>query len=775
MTEQISVEVTEAPDAILIEVQVPGLPGAEGEAGEQGGSLLVGTGAPDAAIGRDDLDSYFDYAGGNLYPPKASGFWSDAPASLRGPSGPAGKNGSGVVNGVLSASETLFVGSADAGEDFPFAITDENGTVLLGIDGVGKVNLVRDNEEQFADGTLLSGGFVWGLTDEEGKVALGLKQDGTAFLRLSDDAVADLETDLALFPNPSVIQGVDNPFAVQAITPTLSRFSATIESGWGGNPYPVTMGYRQRSDIASSSTPRDTPLDWEFFGVNGDSTSTGTNGQSGPKVIDTVPPAEIRHVGFSFTPSSSPQLGTGARGAANNVLQSVELTDLVPAIENAVPNSQQGETGLAGGLAWASLWRDRLKMPWKNYIVRTHGAPGKSTLEVGPGQNPFSNFVKEINAAVALTGRYGGAVKADWIALHSTGHDREYCSTATTADAASGSTTLIVAATTNCHLGEIVTGADAIPAGTIVAGYTSTTITLNQALTAALPSGTAIDCAAPIARIPAMFASLQAAYAAQCTAATGQESGPVLACTQMGAPCMNKATPQDGQNDTPEAQQAVLDFVRANPAISRLVYPRYILRMDQEDDADTAQHNSFHYAPQSYLLEYEYVFKARLTEEYTGTRWVAYGEYMTVTRSARTVKVRIWKDAACTVPWGGANFDTTGFFNATGLNGEKLETCEAVPGGHYGFRYMVSGSDICTGVSLSSDLVPGDGYDIAIAADAGGQLDYAYVGPGSLKHSGAWGNCFDDGGTLGGLVPESRFFPGLVLKNPLVIFKKVVS
>ncbi|SER62776.1 hypothetical protein SAMN05216548_13210 [Faunimonas pinastri] len=772
MTDAPAVTVIEEPDAIAVEIEVPGLPGQQGPVGPANvlkvGTLVTGEPGSDVQITiegdvPEQLVNFQIPAG------KDGTDGRDGTDGSDGKDGTNGKDGAGVVDGVINADKVVLEGT-EANGYVPYElIATEDDVVVLGMDEDLRLSFTRNDETEYDDEALLIGGYVGGFLSADGRPVLAWRDDGTVYLRLASEAVGDLVPDLKLFPSASEILGAANPFNVrrEAAVGTLYRFNDALETGWKGNPYPTVMEYLQRKDVASTTAMRAALGAIEYLPSTGTSTATGTNGSSGAKVVDTTPPAVLVHSGFGFPPDPSNAIyGTGAHGAGNNLLTATYLTDLVPLQEAAIANSQQGETSETGMVAWLCTWRDKLGLPWKTYVGRAHGAPGKSILEVSKGQNPFSNAVVEIKALAAIATKYRRTVNAPWVRLLGQEHDREYGIPKTTVAAAAGDATIAVDSTSGIHLGELVSSDTGIPSGATIASYVAnTSITISAALTAAIPSGTQLTCAPNLAGVGAFLSALQAEYAAAFQSATGQISGPVIAVALMDAPCLTTGTPPDGQSHGSGTAQAIVDWVRANPDISRITHSRYVCL---HDTADGANANEFHFAPQGYILDGEYSGKARLVEDVSGSRWVAYGEFITVTRLGTTVKLRIWRDAGCTVPWGGANFDTATFYAAT-------QTCEAVPDGHYGFRYMVAGVNVCTGVAIAGDQVAGDGFDITISQDAAGQLDYAYMGPGSATHASAWGNCFDGGDTINGVTLESRQFPGLVLKNPLITFKAAVA
>jgi collagen triple helix repeat protein/putative cell wall binding repeat protein len=93
---------------------LPGLPGAQGPAGKNGvngATILSGSGAPKATLGKD-FDYYLDADIGTLYGPKALGVWPaktitlvgpQGPIGLVGPQGPKGETGSPGATGATGA------------------------------------------------------------------------------------------------------------------------------------------------------------------------------------------------------------------------------------------------------------------------------------------------------------------------------------------------------------------------------------------------------------------------------------------------------------------------------------------------------------------------------------------------------------------------------------------------------------------------------------------------------------------------------------------------
>jgi hypothetical protein len=780
------IELLEGPITVL-QVIEQGPQGGEGPQGEQGNQGLQGNPGPVGYAPPAAWTTNTDYVAtapistvtynGDFYAAKVdhnSGLSFDPSKWTL-----LASHGDGIVGGVLAVHEIVPNGAQLASEKYVLAIVDPaNARVAFGITPDGLTYLLREDEAHYPDGDIIADGLVWGIGDANtGRTALYVRRDGTTYLALSPRGLDRLAADF--YPDPSTIVGVQNAFSARRVAPTAVGFLASLESpeDWGGTlpgdeaGTRVTLPYRQRTDIASPTAVRDAQGPVLYMSSTGDSSSNGSMGQTGGKVVTDYTPTIARYNVFGFPPDTNPLLGQGARGAGNNLLSGAQLTSIIPLEEhdNTAQGGQGGETGWLNGLTWYCWTRDKLGLPWQTVMGRSHGASGKSTGEVSEGQRPFENGAKEIAAAVSVLSKYGRTVEAPWVIAHMCGHDRERTAITTTSDTTSGAT-IDVSTTALVHIGGEVVGHANIPPDTYVVSYVigGTQITLSNPVTGTVPSGTAITVRPYLTGLPGFWDALHTSYADRWGSVTGQDVPPILAFCQICAPCQGLVpSPAEGVHDTPETVQVVLDYVRANPDISRLVWPRYAMQLDPTDIPIIGHSNPFHYDAISYALEYEYAMKAYLVEEQSGARWTAFGEHMTVTRVGTTVQVRIWRDAAHTIPWTGCSFDTT-TFAAT-----ALATCEAVPDGNKGWRYMVGGSggtNICTGVAAVSG-----GYDLTISSAVGGQYDYAYIGPGSINHSGAWGNCFDGGDTINGVLLTSRIFPGLVLKNPLVICKGQVA
>ena|GEM_PF-5416693 len=101
----------------------------KGENGENGSSILSGSGAPTSATGADG-DFYIDQDGPTIYGPKAGGAWPASGADLTGPQGPPGTPGSpGTDGSVIYSGPGAPSSSLGAEGDF---YVDTDGPSLYG-------------------------------------------------------------------------------------------------------------------------------------------------------------------------------------------------------------------------------------------------------------------------------------------------------------------------------------------------------------------------------------------------------------------------------------------------------------------------------------------------------------------------------------------------------------------------------------------------------------------------------------------------------------------
>jgi hypothetical protein len=118
----VTVQVIEDGGVQVVEVLVPGPPGAPGPAGDPGpagvgAEWVQGAGAPEAGDGNDG-DFYLDTLTGDIYGPKAAGAWGASIYNIaegqEGPAGPAGADGADGDSAYEVAVAAGFVGNEAA-------------------------------------------------------------------------------------------------------------------------------------------------------------------------------------------------------------------------------------------------------------------------------------------------------------------------------------------------------------------------------------------------------------------------------------------------------------------------------------------------------------------------------------------------------------------------------------------------------------------------------------------------------------------------------------
>lgn len=646
-----------------------------------------------------------------------------------------------------------------------------------------RVLLLRGDESLAPDGRVRWGGVVADRTRSlDGRLVDGLTILGEREHRHGPLAIGMLRDQL--FPDPRDIFGVATVLKTFARTDTTRGFFANLETAgdYGGamtgNAFGVAYrlsAYVQRTDIPTQTVYREAPL--VFTHSTGTSVSIGLNGstQFGEVLHESAPgvfalPAVCKYSCFSWPPDASEGFGSGARGAGSNDLSSILPSFKLDEVD-FVPLSEKRQTGAGaqgGETSWASYGAllqyyaglaHPAELSEENLVLRASGAAGKELMEVMDGTTPWSNQRLEMEGLKTISRALGLAVEIPHYDLDDFGHERWYSTITLTATTASGAS--IAYSGDDPRRGQIVTGHANLPANVYIQTNPSVgQLTLSANVTGAIPSGTVLVCAPNVGRIGSLLDELRADYIAQMGDILDQDLSSLRLRIVLSSAPSQAAAPTETQSHGPTIAQAVLDHVRANPDKAIIPCPAYVAAFALEASGNV---NQYHFSKWGYGLIGELKAKSRLYERLTGQRWSAYGEHVTVTRVGATLKIRVWRDAAHTIPWGGANFDAT-YYAAFG-------TCS--PLANHGFRAMSDGgANICTGVAISNELVAGDGYDLALSSAQSVTGDYAWIGSGSTLHAATWGVAMDGGDqhVLAGVsrTITSLIVPGLVLKNPFL-------
>ncbi len=297
---------------------------------------------------------------------------------------------------VTSVDTAMLEPSDDLIPGFGFAIyMEDTGVVSFGIRHDGTFVAYAQADIVYAvDDEALFSEYVHAITDAVGKVAVGVRRDGSidAALNISDSILSAIEVSrLSRAEGKVGVKG--DLFARAQVTVGLDRVMSTV----GG----VARPYLQRKDIASPTYLFDTDAKIAMLMAGGQSLSVGGLIGAGSVVNATAP-----------APQNALMFNTGVVGVQSNVLDPATLIDFLSARE--VAGSGFGETQGSAMASWLYRKGRLLDEASRAYLYRSHGSSGKliSELNKAGGQPPFFNAVKEAQKAVSIASAYG---KQIWV------------------------------------------------------------------------------------------------------------------------------------------------------------------------------------------------------------------------------------------------------------------------------------------------------------------------------------------------------------------------